>query len=328
MGTDEYTISPKIRYDLRVNPQSMDQENAMEYRTLGRTGLEVSRLGLGLSEIRVYSPSQPEGAAKVLNTALDAGINFLDTAACYGTSEEVLGATIAGRRDEYVLATKAGHSVGDWDGPEWTAETVTHSIERSLKRLRTDRLDLVQLHSCGVDILEKGDVIEALQAAQKAGKTRFIGYSGDNEAAKWAVDSGHFDTLQTSFNLVDQNAATKLFEGAKAQNMGIIIKRPIANAAWGAEKSPSGYAEEYFRRAQRMQESGAVAGAPDDRIKLALGFVFSHEAVDTAIVGTSNADHMASNIRMLEAGVELPQETLDDLHERFAELDMEKRQRG
>lgn len=302
----------------------------MHQTTLGRTGLQVSRLGAGLSEIGSRLTFEEEStASQILNTALDAGINFLDTAACYGISEELIGRTIAHRRDEYVLATKCGHVTGDYEGEPWTAQTVTDSIDRSLVRMKTDHLDLVQLHSCGVDVLEKGEVITALQKAQQAGKTRFIGYSGDNENAKWAVDSGLFDTLQTSFNLVEQHARTKLFPQAKAQNMGIIVKRPIANGAWGATASPSGYADEYFRRAQIMLKEGPIPHAPENRILLALGFTFAHPEVDTAIVGTHNPAHMKSNIAMVENELPIDSRAIEELYRRFdAAVDEDWYQRG
>ncbi|RMF84140.1 MAG: aldo/keto reductase [Nitrospinota bacterium] len=294
----------------------------MQMKTLGKTGLTVSRLGAGLSEIgyRLTFDDEAEAAA-VLNAALDGGINFLDTSACYGISEELIGRTIAHRRQEYILATKCGHVAGGYVGEPWTAQTITDSIDRSLTRMKTDYLDLVQLHSCDVDVLERGEAIQALQDAQKAGKTRFIGYSGDNEAARWAVESGLFDTLQTSFNLVDQRARTTLFPLAKARNMGIIVKRPIANGAWGAPQSPSAYADEYFARAQTMLKMGPIPGAPENRILLALGFVLSHDEVDTAIVGTRNPAHMRANLEWMSAEQwRLAPEVIDELYRRFAQV--------
>jgi hypothetical protein len=293
----------------------------METRKFGNTGLEVSLLGAGLAEIgnRLTLADEAQAGA-VLNAALDGGINFLDTSACYGISEELIGRTIAHRRSEYILATKCGHVTGGYQGEPWTAPTITDSIDRSLKRMKTDHLDLVQLHSCGVDILEKGEVIEALLAARKAGKTRFVGYSGDNEAAAWAIDSGLFDTLQTSFNLVDQRARTRLFPQANAKGMGIIVKRPIANGAWGAAKSPSGYADRYFERAQAMAAQGPLPKAPENRIVLALGFTLAHAELDTVIVGTQNPDHMRANLQWLEAELPLASETVAELYRRFDEL--------
>jgi aryl-alcohol dehydrogenase-like predicted oxidoreductase len=292
----------------------------METRKLGDTSLIVSRLGMGLSEIGGLGLDKVTTAAELLNTALDNGINCLDTAACYGNSEELVGRAVAGRRDEFVLSTKAGHAAGDDDGPSWTARTVRDSIERSLRRLRTDHLDIVHLHSCSVAVLERGDVVQALQDAKQAGKTSYIGYSGDNAAAIWAAESGLFDTLQTSFNLVDQQARSRLFAKVEEQGMGLIAKRPIANAAWGVEKSPSGYAAEYYRRAQAMAKEGPVPGAPGDPILLALGFVLAHKAVDTAIVGTTDPAHMQANIRLVEERLPLAEEAVQELQCRFDDL--------
>jgi len=300
----------------------------MEKRKLGSTDLEVSRLGVGLAEIGSLGLDQVDTVARLLGTALDNGINFLDTAACYGNSEELIGKAVADRRDEFVLSTKAGHVAGDYGGRPWTGETVRDSIERSLARLRTDHLDAVLLHSCNIRILEEGDVIEALQEAKQAGKTRYIGYSGDNQSAGWAVESGLFDILETSYNLVDQRARTRLFPGAIDQGMGIIAKRPIANAAWGAETSPSSYADEYFRRAEIMQEEGAVPGAPDDLVLMALGFTLANQSVDTAIVGTSDPDHMQENIRMVEQELPIAEEAVQALKDRFYEFDSEWLQEG
>lgn len=294
----------------------------MEMRTLGRTRLEVSRLGAGSSEIGYELTRSDEAtAADILNSALDAGINFLDTSACYDISEELIGRAISHRRDEFVLASKCGHVSGDYNGRDWTVETVRHSIDRSLRRLKTDIIDIMQLHSCDLEVLERGEVIQVLQEAQQAGKIRFIGYSGDNEAAKWAVESGIFDTLQTSFNLVDQQARTKgLLRQAKAQNMGVIIKRPIANGAWGVAKSPSGYATQYFNRAQIMQKMGPLPGAPDNRILLALGFTLAHDEVDTVIVGTRNPEHMRSNIAWFNNDLPISPQVVEELRRRFDEV--------
>ncbi len=126
----------------------------MEMNPLGNTGLSVSRLGVGLARIGYeLTMSDIEEAGQVLNTALDEGINFLDTAACYDISEELVGRTVAHRRDEYILATKCGHVTNGTSGEAWSAQTIQASIDRSLQRLKTDHLDLVQLHSCDTEIL-------------------------------------------------------------------------------------------------------------------------------------------------------------------------------
>lgn len=295
----------------------------MEMVPFGSTGLTVSRLGVGLSELGGYGldKADVETASRVLNTALDSGINFVDTSACYGNAEELIGRTISHRRAEFVLATKCGHARNGLPGRDWSAETIAASIDRSLARMRTDRLDLVQIHSCDLATLEQGEATEALLRAKEAGKTRFAGFSGDNDAAIYAVESGLFDALQTSYNVVDQHARTRgVLALAEEKGMGIIIKRPIANGVWGARGAPSGYASEYATRAAAMAAMGPIPGAPGDRILVALGFVLAHAEVDTAIVGTQDPRHMASNIRLVERGVEIPPEVVQEFYRRFDKL--------
>jgi aryl-alcohol dehydrogenase-like predicted oxidoreductase len=299
----------------------------MQMNTLGRTGLKVSRLGVGAAEIGLRMVDDAR-AAQVLNTALEEGINFVDTAACYGISEELIGRTIAHRREEYVLSTKCGHVTGGYKGEPWTAKTIGDSIDRSLVRLQTDCVDLLQLHSCEVAVLEKGEVLQALLDAQRAGKARFIGYSGDNEAAQWAIESGHFDTLQTSFSLVDQRALTMVFPVARAKGMGIIVKRPIANAGWGTPGSDTPDPGEYVDRARVMAGMGPIPSAPDDPILLALGFVFAHDEMDTILVGTCNPEHMKSNIRRWKTQLPIAAEAVEVLHSRFDQVGGDWRQRG
>ena len=293
--------------------------------------MEVSRLGIGLAAISQETLDDIKSIERVLGTALDSGINFFDTAECYHDSEEMVGRAISARRSEFFLATKFGHTLTD-NGhdivPAWSAADISASIDLSLRRLRTDHVDLLQLHTCGLDVLQKGEAFEAAQRAREAGKTRFIGYSGDNEPAMWAVESGLFDTLQVSFSLADQRPRRGLLKAAKARNMGVIVKRPIANGAWGSAGSPTAdlrwgpdYGDEYWRRTQAMAAMGPIQGAPDDRIAMSLGFLFAHPEVDTAIVGTRSASHMRSNIEMVESGVSVPETVLAELYRRWDELD-------
>ncbi len=310
----------------------------MEMSSFGNTDLMVSRLGTGLAEMGYeLTLDDVAEAGRVLNAALDGGINFLDTAASYDVSEELIGRTIAHRRDEYILATKCGGVTGGYEGVPWTAQTIRDSVDRSLARMKTDHLDLLQLHSCSLEVLEQGEAIEALLEAKRAGKTRYVGYSGDNEAAAWSIESGHFDALQTSFSVVDQRARTRLFGPAKAKGMGIIVKRPIANGAWGVDRSSSTwlvhnpvstYADEYFRRAQIMEQMGPIPGAPDDRILLTIGFVLAHVEVDTAILGTRNPSHAAANIDMVENQLPISTEAIEEMYRRFDEVGGEWEQRG
>ncbi|RYG36838.1 aldo/keto reductase, partial [bacterium] len=173
----------------------------MEHRKLGATDLDVSLLGFGGSEIGSPEVSQ-ETVEKLLNAALDAGLNVIDTAECYRESEEKIGKSVAKRRDEFHLFTKCGHTSG-LEGEDWDPNMLRRSIDRSLQRLQTDRVELIQLHTCDEATLRKGEVIDVLIRAREAGKTRFIGYSGDNDSAAYAVESGAFDTLQTSVSIAE-----------------------------------------------------------------------------------------------------------------------------
>jgi aryl-alcohol dehydrogenase-like predicted oxidoreductase len=295
----------------------------------GNPDLKVARLGLGLSEVGQDATQSVEIFENLLNIAFDNGINFLDTAACYGNSEELIGEATANRRDEFVISTKAGHVVGNYPAQEWTAQTVKDSIDLSLVRLKTHYLDIVHLHSCNVDVLEKGDVIEGLQTAKREGKTRYIGYSGDNEAAHWAVDSGLFDTLQTSFNLVDQQGLQSgLLAKAHEKGMGVIAKRAIANATWGADGPPSQYASEYYRRAHLMTQPGPIPSAPEHPILLALGFVLAHREVNIALVGTTDPQHMSENISWFYNSLPIEQEAVEELHQRFGSMGTDWLQQG
>src|SRR5205807_7138477 len=122
-----------------------------------------------------------------------------------------------------------------------------------LKRLRTDRLDLIQLHSCSLDELRKGEVAEALEEARKRGYTRYIGYSGDGQAARYAIACGRFDTLQTSVNIADQEALDLTLPLARERRMGVIAKRPLANAVWKSARKPdNAYYHAYWDRVQKL----------------------------------------------------------------------------
>jgi aryl-alcohol dehydrogenase-like predicted oxidoreductase len=307
----------------------------MQTVPFGKTGFNVSRLGVGLSEIgSQLSVSDQDQATTMLNTALDSGINFLDTSACYGISELMTGKGVADRRDDYFLATKAGHVALGADGDEWTYKVVSESIDRSLRLLQTDHVDLVQLHSCEIDVLERGDVIRALQEAQQTGKTRFFGYSGDNDAAHWAVDSGLFATLQTSYNLVEQRARTSgLLEKATAQGMGTIIKRPIAGGVWGKSRPEAGiddagrYNTPYLIRAKAIRALGEIENEPADGILTALGYTLGDPNANVVIVGTTNPAHMATNISQIDNDLPIPESVIAELKSRFEQLDKDWAQR-
>jgi len=287
---------------------------AMEQRVLGKTGFRVSVLGLGASEIGSARLS-PAKAARLLNGALDAGLSIIDTAECYGASEELIGSAIGHRRGDYCLITKCGHASG-LDLPEWTPALIERSIERSLKRLRTDCIDVVQLHGCSEEALRRGDVVAALQRAREKGNTQYIGYSGDNGAALYAVECGAFDTLQISVSIADQESIEKVLPAAIKNRVGVIAKRPIANAAWVPRWSFFGSHGRVYRRRLRKLRYDFLAREARVGIGIALRFALSVPGVHTAIVGTSKPARYESNASIAAQGP-LPPTVYESIRKRW-----------
>jgi len=281
---------------------------SLEKRAFGKTDMKVTVLGFGGAEIG-YEKTSKETVQKLLNAALDAGLNVVDTAECYIDSEVQIAEAIGSRRKEYYLFTKCGHAVEEAGrDADWSKEGVLRSIERSLARLKTDAVDLLQLHSCSLDELKKGDCIEGLEAAKKQGKARFIGYSGDSKAARYAVECGRFDALQTSLNIVDQESIDLLLPLAREKKMGVVAKRPIANAVWRNDGEPSsGYHLEYWKRLRALEYPFATGDrrkdeGPNGPAGIALRFTAMQPGVDVLIVGTSKPERWKQNAALLEAG--------------------------
>jgi aryl-alcohol dehydrogenase-like predicted oxidoreductase len=272
----------------------------MERRMLGQTGMSVSVLGFGGAEIG-YGRATQATVDRLIGEALDAGLNVIDTAECYLASEALIGHAVAHRRQECYLLTKCGHAA-DFNLPDWDPRLLTRSIERSVQRLRTDAVDVVQLHSCSLDVLRRGAVLDALQRARAAGKTRYLGYSGDGEAARYAVTCGAFDTLQTSVNLADQEAIDLTLPLARARGMGVIAKRPLANVAWWHGTRPvDPYIQTYWERLRRLDYDVLRQGLAE-AVGMALRFTLSVEGVHTAIVGTTRPGRWRENAARLAAG--------------------------
>ncbi len=289
----------------------------MEKRKYGNTDMNVSVLGFGGAEIGFEGASQ-KTVKELLNSALDAGLNVIDTAECYANSEELIGEALSGRRDQYYLFTKCGHSPESYEIGAWEKAQIKESVDRSLKRLKTDRIDLIHLHSCSLEILQQGDVITALQEAKAAGKTRYIGYSGDGEAALYAIKSGAFDSLQTSVNIADQQGIELLLPEARKRNMGVIAKRPVANAAWKEKSFPEYfYIQEYWRRLQELNFD-FINGNLAKEIGIALRFTLSVPGVCTAIVGTKQPKRWQENARLIETGP-LAEQEFEAIRKRWQE---------
>src|SRR3989449_5327200 len=289
----------------------------MERRRLGRTDMMASVLGFGGSEIG-YQRVSRRMAARLLDGALDAGLNVIDTAECYEDSEELIGRAVAARRREFYLFTKCGHGRG-WGGGDWRPASLLASIERSLKRLATDHLDLIQVHSCSLDELRRGDAIAALEQAHARGWARYIGYSGDGEAARYAVECGRFDTLQTSVSIADQEALDLTLPLARARRMGVIAKRPLANVAWRYARKPAEpYYQDYWARLRTL-DYPFLRGASDTAVATALRFTLAVPGVHTAIAGTTKPERWQQNAALLGSGT-LPAREFERIRARWREV--------
>lgn len=272
----------------------------MEKRRFGKTDMNVSVLGFGGAEIGFQNASLKTVEDLLLN-ALDQGLNVIDTAECYQGSEDLIGQAVGKRRSDFYLFTKCGHGAR-YDIHEWSADQIERSIDRSLQRLKTDHLDLIQLHSCEESELRKGEVIQALQKAKKEGKARYIGYSGDGKAARYAIETGAFDSLQTSVSIADQEALELTIPLAAQRGMGIIAKRPLANAAWRTKTKPSDpYVQPYWERLQKLQYD-FINGNLEKPVSVALRFTLSVPGIHTAIVGTTKPGRWAENAKLLQHG--------------------------
>jgi aryl-alcohol dehydrogenase-like predicted oxidoreductase len=298
-------------------------------RTLGQTGTDVTILGYGAMELR-GEPRGPaisaEDAGRVLNAVLDGGINLIDTSIDYGTSEEFIGRYLSHRRDEYFLASKCGcplEQPADAPPPyphDYTAANVRAGVEQSLRRLRTDHLDLVQVHmSPSVATMAAGQTIETLQALRDEGKVRFLGMSGilPNLPDQIAMDV--FEVFQIPYSAL-QREHEELITAAAATGAGTLIRGGVARGAPAVDKGwqrgpiglPEGEGERRWESAGVDELLGGMS-----RMEFMLRFTLSHPDLSTTIVGTSNVDHLKANLAVAEKGP-LPADLYETAKQRLA----------
>jgi hypothetical protein len=290
----------------------------MEKRKFGRTNMEVSVLGFGGAEIGFNQNQTQEEVNELLNSALDAGLNVIDTAAAYKVSEELIGNAVSYRRADYYLLTKCG-AVDGFTRFDWSKRGILHTVEESLRNLKTDYLDLVQLHSCDSDTLRDGEAIEGLQRAREKGYTRYIGYSGDNEDAKTAIEMGIFDSLQTSVSIADQSPIETIIPMAVEKGLGIIAKRPIANAVWRHSAKPAdSYHHEYWDRIQKLKFE-FLNKSLEEATAIALRFTLTVPGIDTMIVGTTKPKRWQENAKNIARGTLLDAD-YEAIRERWREV--------
>lgn len=305
----------------------------LERRTLGRTGLDVSILGFGAMELRGGGGAPSLGddeAGRLLNAVVDGGINFIDTSIDYGRSEELIGAHLSHRRAEFVLATKCGCVPGAGMGADHvhTAANVRAGVEQSLRRLRTDYLDLVQFHrSLHREEFDEEGALSELVRLREDGKVRFIGVSGVLPTLIEQIDMGVFDAFQIPYSAL-QREHEEVLAAASASGAGVIVRGGVARATpedW-ANRSYYMIPNDTLRdrwEAARLDE--LLEGM--SRVEFLLRFTLAHPDLDTTIVGTSRVDHLRDNLAFAARGP-LPDDLYHSAKWRLDQVDRGQRAPG
>jgi len=303
--------------------------------TLGRTDYQVSKLGYGAMELRGAGGMRgrkitSDAADKMLNAVLDAGINLIDTSPDYGQSEELIGAFISHRRDEYFLASKCGCPInqpppaaGQRNPHVFTRENVRAGVEQSLQRMKTDHLDLVQIHiSPSRQELEDNETIEELLLLKEEGKVRFIGMSGTLPNLPDHIAMECFDAFQIPYSAIEREHEDLITQAAEA-GAGTIIRGGVARGIPVAsnlnlEGLPDRFRQMITQRKEKW-ESADLTDLLDGQstMEFMLRFTLSHPNMHTTIVGTSNPDHLAENLAWAGKGV-LPEDLYEAAKNRLA----------
>ena len=281
--------------------------NGLPTATLGRTGLEVTRLGYGAMEVRgtrIWGgrPVTDEEASTILNAVLDAGITFIDTANDYGRSEEFIGRFLARRRSEFVLATKCGCKVTRKDDNtdetphEWTRENLFRGLHESLQRLQTDVIDLMQLHNPSVEQCENGDLVSVLQEMRQQGKVRFIGCSSTDPHLTTYIGWNVFDVFQTPYSALERVHERTIQDAADA-GAGVIVRGGVARGEPGAGQGR----EDRWAHWEKANLDELLPEG-ETRTGFLLRWTLNHPGMSTNIVGTKNPEHLRANVEAARRG--------------------------
>jgi len=269
----------------------------VKHRRLGRTGLDVSEISLGTVELglpygipeagRLVQPDEA-AAARLLNKALDLGINFIDTARLYGTAEEIIGRALRGRRAEYFLASKVPNFADENLTGGILRERIFASVEESLRHLQSEAIDVMMIHSAPADVILRGEVMGALIDVKRKGQVGWLGASVyGEEAALAAIADGRYDCLQIAYNLLDRRPEKQILNRARAARVGIIARSVLLKGALSHRYRhlPEGLAA--LRHA--VEQAMALADvSADGLVELAYRYVLSRQPPDTALAGASS----------------------------------------
>jgi aryl-alcohol dehydrogenase-like predicted oxidoreductase len=274
---------------------------ALPKSVLGRTGLSVTTLGYGAMEVRgsrIWGgrPIEDAEAEQILNAVVDNGINFIDTANDYGRSEEYIGRFLSRRRDEFVLATKCGCTVvrrdeNTDDTPHvWTRENLFRGLHESLGRMRTDYVDLMQLHNPSVEQCDNGDLVAALQEMKEQGKVRWIGVSSTHPHLETYIGWDVFDAFQIPYSALERQHE-EVIQAASDSGAGVIVRGGVARGEPGAGLGEQDRWDRW--EAARLDD---LLDDGESRTGFLLRFTNAHPGMNTNIVGTMNVRHLQDNI--------------------------------
>lgn len=310
----------------------------MKYRTLGRTGIEVSEVGYGAWGIGgvQWTGGDDDEARQALNLAIDQGLNFIDTALAYGGghSEELVGEVARSRSEQIAIATKIPPKNLTWPAQPVPLEQVfpvdyiIECTEKSLRNLGVETIDLQQLHVWHDNWAEQSEWIEALLKLREQGKVRYIGISiNDYQPTNVikALRTGHIDAVQVIYNLFEQAPQDELYPVCQELNIGVLARVPFDEGGLtGAIKPDTVFPQDDFRswffrgdRKQkvfdRVEKLKALLGEEAATLpELALRFTLSHDAVSTVIPGMRSTRHVTANIACSD-GRKLSPELLERL---------------
>jgi aryl-alcohol dehydrogenase-like predicted oxidoreductase len=292
----------------------------MKKNMLGRTGLNVTQLAFGAMELRYPAEGgdrrvSDAAAEKVLNGVLDGGINFIDTAPDYGLSEERIGRYISSRRREFYISTKCGcdpKDKGGQGGHIWTREQLLRNIEGSLKRLKLDCVDILQLHNPKLAENPPVDVlVSTLQEIRAQGLTKFISISTTLPDIIKYLDMGVFDTFQIPYSCLEPQHHDAIAEVGK-RGAGVIIRGGIGRG--GPEGPVLKRVKMDVWQAAKLDE---LCTKDIKASELVLRYTLKHPQCHTTIVGTANPDHLASNLSAVAKGP-LPDDIYSEVKRRVA----------
>jgi aryl-alcohol dehydrogenase-like predicted oxidoreductase len=295
----------------------------MRYRTLGKTNLSVSALALGTVELGLdYGIQAPghfgrpaeDAAIRLVHAALDAGVNFVDTARAYGDSEAVLGKALRNRRDRVLIATKVGVHQRDGTLPagEELRRHMLAELETCLHHLQTDYVDLWQLHNVDASVLARRDEFAAIfTEARTSGKARWTGGSFYGAALPaQALAHDLFDVLQVTYSIFDQRIADHVLPLSRTKNVGMLVRSVLLKGALTerADHLPV-HLETLRARSLAFRQLAAAAGLKP--AQAALAFALAETQIDAVLVGVRSEEELCENLQALT--VELPHDLLTQL---------------